>query len=74
LVSAAATGSLGAHLQGLAEARRQLPLMLEKRHEIQGSKRVSDVEVRRLLRKSSLAATFSIARRLRDAALLRCGR
>ena len=66
LLTAAATGSLGAHLEGLAGAGRHLPLMLEKRREIQKRKRVSDAEIRRLLRESSLAATASIARRLRD--------
>jgi GT2 family glycosyltransferase len=66
LLTAAATGSLRAHLEGLAGARRHLPLMLAKRAEIQKRKRISDAEVRRLLRESSLAATASIARRLRD--------
>ncbi len=66
LVTAAATGSLRAHLEGLVGAWRHLPLMLEKRAGIQRSKRVSDAEVRRLLRESSLAAAASIARRLRD--------
>src|SRR5918997_921635 len=66
LLTAAATGSLGAHLEGLAGAGRHLPLMIGKRREIQKRKRVSDAEIRRLLRESSLAATASIARRLRD--------
>lgn len=66
LLTAAATGSLRAHLEGLAEARRHLPLMLKKRRIIQGRKRVSDTYVRRLLRESSLATTASITRRLRD--------
>lgn len=66
LVTAAATGSLGAHLEGLAGTWRHLPLMLEKRARIQKRRRVSDAEVRRLLRDSSLAAASSIARRLRD--------
>ena len=66
LISAAASGSLGAHLEGLAGAWRHLPLMLGKRAEIQKGKKLSDAEVRRLLRESSLAATASIARRLRD--------
>ena len=56
LITAAATGSLGAHLEGLAGAWRHLPLMLDKRARIQKRKRVSDVEVRGLLRESSLAA------------------
>lgn len=66
LATAATTGSLGAHLEGLAGAWRHLPLMLGKRASIQKRKRVSDAEVRRLLRDSSLAAASSIARRLRD--------
>jgi GT2 family glycosyltransferase len=66
LLTAAATGSLRAHLEGLAGAWRHLPLMLRKRAEIQKRKRISDAEVRRLLRESSLAATASIVRRLRD--------
>lgn len=66
LATAAATGSLKAHLRGLAEACARLPLMLEKRREIQATKRVPDAEVRRLLRNSSLAATASLARRVRD--------
>jgi GT2 family glycosyltransferase len=65
-VTAAATGSLWAHLEGLAGARRHLPPMLQKRTEIQKRRQLSDAEVRRLLRKSSLAAAASIARRLRD--------
>jgi GT2 family glycosyltransferase len=71
LITAASTGSLRAHLEGLAGARRHLPLMLEKRAEIQKRKKISDAEVRRLLRESSLAAAASIARRLRDRAALR---
>jgi GT2 family glycosyltransferase len=71
LLTAAATGSLRAHLGGLADARRHLPLMLEKRAEIQKRKKLSDTEVRRLLRESSLAATASIARRMRDRAVPR---
>ena len=66
LITATATGSLRAHLEGLAGALRHLPLMLEKRTEIQKRKKLSDAEIRRLLRQSSLAATASIARRLRD--------
>jgi hypothetical protein len=71
LITAAATGSLRAHLEGLAGAWRQLPLMLEKRAEIQKRKKLSDTEVRGLLRESSLAATASIVRRLRDRAVPR---
>ena len=66
LITAAATGSLRAHLEGLAGAWRHLPLMREKRAEIQKRKKLSDAAVRKLLRESSLAATASIARRLRD--------
>jgi hypothetical protein len=66
LITASATGSLRAHLEGLAGAWRHLPLMLAKRAEIQKRRKLSDAEVRRLLRESSLAATMSIARRLRD--------
>jgi hypothetical protein len=71
LITAAATGSLRAHLEGLAGAWRHLPLMLGKRAEIQKMKKLCDAEVRRLLRESSLAATWSIARRLRDRAVWR---
>jgi len=71
LITAVATGSLRAHLEGLIGAWRHLPLMLEKRTEIQKRKQLSDAEVRRLLRESSLAATMSIARRLRDRAMSR---
>lgn len=66
LLTAAATGSLGAHLRGLAESWHHLPIMLEKRRRIQKNRRTSDVKIRSLLRGSSLAATASIARRLRD--------
>jgi GT2 family glycosyltransferase len=66
MITAAVTGSLRAHLEGLAGAWRHLPLMLAKRAEIQKRKKLSDAEVRKLLRESSLAATASIARRLRD--------
>jgi GT2 family glycosyltransferase len=71
LLTAAATGTLRAHLEGLVGAWRHLPVMIEKRREIQGSKRVSDARIRGLLRESSLAATASIARRLRDRVLPR---
>jgi hypothetical protein len=43
--------------------------MLRKRREIQKAKKIPDAEVRRLLKESSLAATASIARRLRDRAM-----
>jgi GT2 family glycosyltransferase len=71
LLTAAATGTLGAHLEGLAGAWQHLPLMLKKRREIQGKKKASDARIRGLLRESSRAATASIARRLRDQASLR---
>jgi GT2 family glycosyltransferase len=74
LLTAAATGALRAHLVGLAEAWQHLPLMLKKRREIQNRKRVSDAHIRRLLRDSSLAATASISRRLRDQVELRLER
>jgi GT2 family glycosyltransferase len=66
LLTAAASGALGAHLRGLAGALHHLPIMLEKRRRIQKNRRVSDAEIRGVLRRSSLAATASIARRLRD--------
>jgi GT2 family glycosyltransferase len=71
LATAAATGSLRAHLEGFVGAWRHLPLMLEKRAEIQKRKLVPDAEIRRVLRTSSLAAAASIARRLRDKVLSR---
>jgi len=73
LLTAAATGGLGPHLEGLSGAWRHLPLSLEKRRRIQRTKRVSDAEVRGLLRASSLAAAASIARRLRDRAPIPLG-
>lgn len=74
LLTAVATGAGRAHLEGLAEAWRLLPLMLKKRREIQNRKKVSDAYVRKLLRESSLAALASVARRLRDGAGRRIGR
>ena len=71
LITAAATRSLRVHLEGLAGALRHLPLMLGKRADIQKRKKLSDAEVCRLLRESSLAATASIGRRLRDRAVSR---
>ena len=64
LLTAATSGVLKAHLQGLFDAGQHLPLMLEKRHNIQRNRNVSDSEVRRLLKESQAAATRSIARRL----------
>ena len=74
LLVAAATGSLRAQLRGLSEARRHLPLMLKKRRQIQGEKRVSDGQILTLLRGSSLEATKSIARRMRDRIKMRLDR
>ena len=71
LLTAAATGSLRAHLEGLVGAWRHLPLMLEKRAEIQKRKQLPDADVRKLLKQSSLAAAASIVRRLRDRILSR---
>lgn len=65
LLTAAATGTLRAHLEGLAGAWRHLPLMLEKRREIQSRRKVSDASIRVVVLSSSLAATSSIARRMR---------
>lgn len=66
LLTAAATGSLRAHLEGLYGAWCHQPIMLKKRRQVQGKKRVSDAQVRLMLRESSLAAATSITRRLRD--------
>lgn len=74
LLTASATGALRAHLEGLAGAWRHLPRMLQKRRWVQGRKRISDAQARRILRTSSLAATASIARRLRDQGLRRLRR
>ncbi|MGH3147418.1 MAG: glycosyltransferase family 2 protein [Rubrobacter sp.] len=74
LLTAAATGALGAHLEGLVGAWRQFPLSLGKRRGIQGRKTVSDAEIRGLLKESSLAAAASVARRLRDRVRVRLRR
>ncbi len=74
LLVAAATGSLRAQLRGLSEARLHLPLMLKKRRQIQGEKRVSGGEILALLRGSAIEATKSIARRTRDRMGTRLGR
>lgn len=66
LLTAAATDTFRSHLEGLAGAWRHLPFMLKKRRGIQTNKKFSDTEVRRLLRNSSIAASASMARRLRD--------
>jgi GT2 family glycosyltransferase len=64
LLVTASTSTLGAHFQGLAGALRLLPLMLKKRREIQGRRRVTIEYVRRLLRESNGAAEVSLRRRL----------
>ncbi len=64
LIVTASTSTLGAHLQGLVGALRLLPLMLKKRREIQGRRRVPVGYVRRLLRGSTRAAGASLRRRL----------
>jgi GT2 family glycosyltransferase len=74
VVMATSWDTLKAHLAGISEARRQLPLMLEKRRRIQSARKISSVEVWHLFKASSLAATASIARRLRDGFLSRIGR
>lgn len=66
LVMAASKETLRAHLDGLAEAKKHLPAMLAKRRVIQSKKRLSDARARKLLRRSSIAAASSMARRLRD--------
>jgi GT2 family glycosyltransferase len=73
LLTAAATGTLRAHLEGLAGARRHLPAMLEKRRKVQRARKVSDARIRRVIGGSSLAATASMARRVRDRLRLRLG-
>ena len=74
LVVTAVSGVWRAHLEGLAEGIRLLPLMLRKRREVQGRRKVSVGYVRRLLRDSSRAAGISLARRLRDRLLEKPGR
>jgi GT2 family glycosyltransferase len=73
LLTAAATGTLRAHLQGLEEARRMAPLMARKRREVQKLRRVPTGYVRQLLRDSSRATRASLLRRVRDQVLLRLG-
>ncbi len=67
-------GLLRAYLAGLVGAWRMLPLMLEKRREIQGRRRVSDDYVWGLLQQSSHRAAQSQRRRARDQASLRLPR
>lgn len=74
LVTAASPETRRAHLSGLADAWRQAPEMLAKRREVQKRRRVSNADLRRVLRESSLAAFRSLVRRLRDTALARLGR
>jgi GT2 family glycosyltransferase len=66
--------TLGAHVEGFKEARKHLPLMLGKRREVQAKRRISNAEVRRLIRGSSLDATASLLRRIRDRAQRKLGR
>ncbi|AHY45516.1 putative glycosyltransferase [Rubrobacter radiotolerans] len=66
LLSAAASGVLGAHLRGLWEAVGMAPLMLRKRREVQAGRKLTDREVLALVRGAALDSTASIARRLRD--------
>ncbi|HEV2094800.1 MAG TPA: glycosyltransferase family 2 protein [Rubrobacter sp.] len=74
VVTAASAATLRAHLEGLAQAARLLPLMLRKRREIQKRRRVPVEYVRRLLKDSSRATGASLLRRLRDRLLERVGR
>ena len=67
LVVSLSPGGLRAHLEGLAEAWRLLPKMLQKRRWIQDAKRVSDTYLRELLGHSSRLAAESRRRRIRDA-------
>ena len=71
VVTAASAATLRAHLEGVAQAARLLPLMLRKRREIQKRRRVPVGYVRRLLKDSSRAAGASLLRRLRDRLLER---
>ncbi len=73
LLVTASTSTLRAHLEGLAGALRLLPLMLKKRREIQGRRRVPVEYVRWLLKDSTRAAGESIRRRLAYRARTRLG-
>ena len=66
LLTATATGNPRAHLEGLAGAWTHLPLMREKRRGIQDERKVSDLGIRRVILSSSLEATASVARRVRE--------
>lgn len=74
LLVTAATGVLRAHVRGLDEAIRHLPLMLQKRREVQKRRRVPVAYIRELLKESSRAARASFLRRMRDGLLARFGR
>lgn len=73
LIVTTASGVWRAHVTGLVEAIRLLPLMLRKRREVQKSRRVSVGYVRWLLRTSSRTASLSLIRRLRDRLLEKLG-
>ena len=64
LFVATLTFTLRAHLKGLAEALRLLPLMLSKRRDIQRRRQVPIGYIRQLLKESSRAAGASLRRRL----------
>jgi GT2 family glycosyltransferase len=64
LIVTASTSTLRAHLKGLGEALRLLPLMLRKRQEIQKRRQVPVGYIRWLLKESSRAAGVSLRRRL----------
>lgn len=66
LLVTVASGVGQAHLAGLAEAWRMLPLTLKKRAEVQERRRVSDAYLNELLRESSRRAAQSRSRRIRD--------
>ena len=66
LLVTVASGVGQAHLAGLIEAWRMLPVMLKKRTEIQERRRVSDAYLNELLRESSRRAAQSRSRRIRD--------
>jgi len=66
VITSFSSAGLRAHLGGLAGAWRLLPQMLKKRKEIQNRRRVSDNDVRQLLRESSRQAIESRRRRIRE--------
>ena len=74
LVVTVASGVWRAHLAGLSEAARMLPLMLRKRHKVQKRRKVTLGYVRRLLGDSSRAASLSLIRRLGDQLSRKLGR